>query len=238
MDRAQQLEVFKAQVKNVRELEQAWRQLRLSINSDLVSQKYTSAKIHTKTLALVYCAWSEAVFSKLIHTPHGFELDEISQIKSAQRSSIVDAWKKCIELALSKVGSRNGNYLPNIRKRLERLVETYISSPSLVRNKIAHGQWVSALNRDNTNINQDLSLEINTLDIVKLDILRNSFLGLSQIVEAMIESPDRTFHRDYWPLITAIEDQLAKTARYSLSDKIALLQAKAARKRKRTSTPA
>jgi len=74
MNRAQQLKIFQAQVKNIKELDVAWRHLKRSINSDLVSNNPVSARIHTKNLALVYCAWSEAVFSKLIHTPHGFEL--------------------------------------------------------------------------------------------------------------------------------------------------------------------
>jgi len=231
MNQDQKLKVFQAQVLNVRELEQAWRHLKRSINSDLIASNHTSARIHTKTLALIYCAWSEALFSKLIHTPYGFELGEIEQIKIAQRSSIVDAWIKCIELASAKIGARSGNYVPNIRQRLEVLVGRYIAEPSLVRNKIAHGQWVCALNRENTNINNDLTTQIGNLDIVYLDTLKEAFLGLSEIVEAMIESPTRAFHRDYWPILTRIEAHLQETAKHTLTDKIALLKNKASRRR-------
>lgn len=229
MDRTQQLEVFKAQVENVKELEHAWRQLKRSINSDLIANDAPSARIHTKTLALVYCAWSEAVFSKLIHTPYGFELNEIEQIKTAQSSGIVNAWKKCIELASNKIASRAGNYVPNIRQSLVRLLDSYITRPSLIRNKVAHGQWVVALNRDNTSRNNELTAQISDLDIVKLDILHQAFIGLSEIVEAMIESPNRAFPRDYWPIVTRIETQLSRTSKFTLADKVTRLQAKAAR---------
>lgn len=229
MDRTQQLKIFRAQVQNIKELDIAWRQIRKSINLDLVRDKLDSARVQTKTLALVYCAWSEAVLSKLIHTPYGFELHEIEQIKTAQKSSIIVAWQKCIELGSAKVGAKSGGYVPNIRQRLDRLVSTYIEDPSLVRNKIAHGQWAVALNRENTDTNSNISQKISVLSIVQVDTWKESFLGLAEIIEAMIESPDRAFHRDYWPIVTRIESHLTKTANYSLAAKIALLKAKAAR---------
>ncbi|WP_129643780.1 hypothetical protein [Peristeroidobacter agariperforans] len=229
MNREHQLRIFQAQVLNVKELDTAWRHLKRSIHADLVSDQQSSARIHTKTLALVYCAWSEAVLSKLVHTPHGFDLSEIEQIKSAQHSSIVNAWKKCIELAAAKVGKQTGSYVPNIRKRLEKLVRTYIEDPSLVRNKVAHGQWRVALNRENTEINATISQQIEALNVVQLDIWREAFLGLSEIVEAMIESPDRTFHRDYPKILARIEEHLEKTSGYSLDDKVAQLKLKASR---------
>lgn len=170
-------------------------------------------------------------FSKLIHTPYGFELGEIEQIKIAQRASIVEAWRKCIELASAKVEAGKSNYLPNVRQRLERLVDKYISTPSLVRNKIAHGQWAHALNRENTNLNNELTAQISNLDVVYLDILREAFTGVSEIVEAMIESPNKAFQRDYWTILTKIESHLAATERYTLADKIARLKSKASRPR-------
>lgn len=229
MNQDQKLEVFQAQVRNTRELDQAWKHLKRSINLDLISNNHTSARIHTKTLALIYCAWTEAVFSKLIHTPYGFDLDEIGQIKIAQRASIVNAWNKCIELALAKVGRRDGSYIPNIRQRLQRLINEYIETPSLIRNKIAHGQWVCALNRENTSKNNELTFKIADLDIVKLDILKQAFQGTADIVEAMIESPERAFHRDYWPLLTKLEEQLQESQRHTLTEKIARLKSKASR---------
>ncbi|MDH8434376.1 hypothetical protein [Klebsiella variicola] len=81
MDRAQQLIVFQSQTKNVKELDRAWRIAKISLNLALKNDRDTEARIHTKTLSLIYSAWTEALFSKLIHTPYGFELSEIEDIK-------------------------------------------------------------------------------------------------------------------------------------------------------------
>jgi hypothetical protein len=227
--------IFQAQVENRQEIERAWKHVKRSINSDLKKNSLISARVHTKTLTLVYCAWAEASFSQLIHTPNGFTLAEISLIKAEQRKSIVDAWELCIRLALKKVSSSKSNHIPNVQKRLTKLVAEHIADPSLVRNKIAHGQWVSALNRANTALNAPLSLKIQELNIVQLDILKEAFSGLSKIVVAMIQSPNKAFHRDYWTLITEIEEHLRKTARHTLEDKVALLKSKADRRHPRTS---
>ena len=82
MNREEQLNIFRAQTANVREIVKTWKHVKRTINRELVGGNPTSATLHTKLLALVFCAWSEANFSKLIHTPHGLELVEIQQIKA------------------------------------------------------------------------------------------------------------------------------------------------------------
>ncbi len=128
--------MFRAQTVNLRMLEQSWKHTKRGIHRDLLANNKPSVVLQTKVLALIYCAWSEAAFSKLIHTPHGFELDEIRQIKAAgEKNGIIAAWKKCVALALKKVQSRNGSYIPNIKQGLGRLIKTYIEKPSHLRNK-------------------------------------------------------------------------------------------------------
>ena len=186
----QQLEVFQAQTANLRVLEQGWKHIKRGIHRDLLANNKASVELQTKVLALTYCAWSEAAFSKLVHTPHCFELDEIRQIKTAgERGSIVSAWEKCVALALRKIRSRNGNYVPNVKQELSRLIKTYIETPSQLRNKVAHGQWQVALNSKNTALNTDLTGSLANLDLVKLDLLKKGCEGLCLIVEALVESP-------------------------------------------------
>ncbi|MEP1079258.1 hypothetical protein NDI52_28005 [Leptolyngbya sp. PL-A3] len=226
MNRNAQLAVFEAQVKNVRELDAAWKHVKRSINRDLVKGNQSSVRLHTKLLTLIYCAWLEASFSKLIHTPYGFDLSEIAQIKSASRNSIVEAWKECINIAALRVNPGKSNYLPNIKQRLNQLIEKYVEEPSLLRNKVAHGQWVKALNRENSAINTELTIAISNLDVVKLDILHDACKGLCEIVEVLIESPERAFHRDYWLLLSKLEEHMARTSQFNLADKIAILKSR------------
>lgn len=221
MQRSDQLEVFRAQTANVRELEKARRHLQRSINRELAKKNLVSAGLHTKLLALVFCSWSEANFSKLIHTPHGFTIDEIGQIKSNSKNNITAGWQKCLELGLRRIqSSPRSNYLPNIKQTVEQIIRQYVQEPSLLRNKIAHGQWIVALNRDNDAVNNELSRQIGEIDCVKLNIWRDVYRGLSNIIEALIESPNRSFHRDYWVELEELNQLIIDRQNWSLDEKI------------------
>ena len=84
-------EIFEAQTQNVRALNRAWKKLNITLNNAIRKSDSHAIRIHTKVLVLVFCAWAEASFSKLIHTPYGFSNDEITQIKDEQKKA---AWKQ------------------------------------------------------------------------------------------------------------------------------------------------
>ncbi|MGZ5031036.1 MAG: hypothetical protein ACXV8I_10625 [Methylobacter sp.] len=220
------LNIFSAQTENVKALEQAWRHLNRTINAAYTSGDSSSAEIHTKLLAQVYCAFAEAVFSKAIHTPNGLTLDEISQIKSKGKKSIVDAWKKCVELSLQKVATRKSNHVPNTKKKIYELIDLYVYDPSLLRNKIAHGQWRVALNSNNTKVNSSLTTQIQSISVVELYRYKDAFQNLFRIVEDIIESPNKAHHRDYWVHITQFEESQRKMAAWTIQKKISDLKAK------------
>ena len=208
-------------------MEKAWTNTKRAINRDLARNSFASANLHTKLLALIYSAWSESAFLKVIHTPHGFQLDEIRQIKTVwKHNGITSAWNKAATLAFRKVRTRGGNYVPNANLAVVRLIKQYIEKPSQIRNKVAHGQWDIALNSKNSAESPDLTKSLNELDVVKIDCLREGCIGLCTILESLIESPDKAFHKDYWECISAIEAHLAKTAKYTLAEKLSKLRAR------------
>lgn len=225
--------VFAAQTENVRALEQAWKHINKSINAAYSSGDVSSAEIHTKLLAQVYCAFVEAVFSKVIHTPNGLSLTEISQVKSKGKQNIVEAWKKCVELSLRKVQGLNSGHVPNTRQRIISLIDAYILDPSLLRNKIAHGQWVVALNTSNTKVNQDLTAKIQSITVVDLYRQKEAFQSLFRIVEDIIESPNKAHHRDYWHHIAQFEESQREMSTWTVAKKIAALKTKKARAKSR-----
>lgn len=111
MNEKTRLEIFHAQTKNVRELQRAWAQINRQINSFILTKNASAVEVNTKLLALVYCAFSEALFSKLLHTPHGFDLTQINQAKSAVNSNgIKSGWQKCAELGMQRVQSNRSNH--------------------------------------------------------------------------------------------------------------------------------
>ena len=125
--------MFAAQTENVRALEQAWKHINKAINAAYSSGDTSSSEIHTKLLAQVYCAFAEAVFSKVIHTPNGLDLDEIAQVKAKGKKNIVEAWKKCVELSLRRVQGRSSGHVANTRQKIEALIDSFVLDPSLLR---------------------------------------------------------------------------------------------------------
>lgn len=228
MDYGASLTVFKAQTENVRSLNQAIKQIKRAINASLRSSDFTSANVQTKILALTFSAWAEARFSKLIHTPHGFDLSEILQIKTIQKQyGLEQGWEKCLELALRKVSaSRRGNEIPNKRQEISRIIKTYIIEPSLLRNKIAHGQWKIALNRNNDAENPEFTAKLRDLDVIAVSIWLQAYEFLARIIEDLIESPNKAFRRNYWLHLTELENFLVKAKSWTLQKKIEDLKLK------------
>lgn len=213
------LEIYKAQTTNLKSLENAWKEINKNINLAIVTNNDNLLKILTKQSILIYCAYAETSFSKLIHTPYGLSIDKIKQIKNiSKRNGISQGWKKCIELSVQRLDGKH-NHIPNLKKKINELVDKYIFDPSLLRNKIAHGEWEIALNSEHTNINNDLSKLLNEIDIVKLTIYKNSFQLLIKILEDIIESPLKAHMKNYWVDITEYEENQKKFVTWTIEEK-------------------
>jgi hypothetical protein len=197
----------------------------MSINYALRRGDDPIAGTHTRLLALVYCTWSEASFSKLLHTPDKFTADEIAQIKRAGESSTAAAWRTCVRLALRRVPGPSGDRA-NISLRLGRIVTDYIAEPAQVRNRLVHGQWLVALNNTQTAENPALTARLGNLDSVLVDKWFEVHSFLARIVEDMIESPSRAFRRDYWVHIAQLEAYLDRAVNWTETSRIALLRRK------------
>jgi hypothetical protein len=228
MNRDEQLAVFNAQTENVRYLQKTRKQIIRPINDSLREGHPDTAKLYTRLYVLLYSIWIEAIFSKLIHTPYGFSMNEIQQIKDEQTNNgLAQGWRKCVELGTYRIApSPKGNYVPNVRQRILRIVKDYVDQPSVIRNKIAHGQWVNALNRANDSVNYDITRQLNDLDVVVIDKWFGVAEKLVQLVENLIESPERAFNRDYWGIVTELENYVEKVETWNLADKVKKLQDK------------
>lgn len=215
------LTIYMAQSENVRYLGRVIDSTLKDINLYLRKSNEFEVKAKTKILSLLYSAWSEAQFTQIMFTEHGFMFSEITDIKDHKdRHGIAEGWKYMISKALKKVGDPETN--KDLRKRLDTLlslVKEYIEEPSVLRNKIAHGQWVNALNRENTAVNQALTKDLDQLDSVDLQkrIEIHRFMGC--IVRDLVQSPKAAFHRHYWTNIVNLESYMDKTKNWSLKSK-------------------
>lgn len=230
MTENQRLAIFRAQTQNVREIEKAWNHVNRTINSDILKNNDFGLKFNTKIMCLTYCALAEAIFSKIIHTPHGLTLDHIDQIKAVtSNNGVKEGWLKAVELAMQSVAGVKSNHAPNVRQKLTSLINSYIFDPSLIRNKIAHGQWNVALNRENLAVNQALTNEINQITVVDLYRRKHALDKLANIVEDLIESPDKAHHRDYWTHLVEFEAAQEDMSSWTLANKIQSVKDKRAR---------
>lgn len=218
MDDNQRLSLFQAQTQNVRDLLRAWDTVNRQINCSIRQSNDNAVEVNTKLLALIYCAFAEAIFSKLIHTPYGLELGEIEQVKCV-KGSVKNRWVKCSELAIRKLEGGKHNHQPNVSQKLKELIEKFIHDPSLIRNKLGHGQWSVALNRENTAINEGLTQKIAGHTVVELLRRKKALQDLAAIIEDMIESPNRAHPRDYWPRLVCLENGLIESCTWTLDEK-------------------
>ena len=208
-------DLYVLQSKNVRRLKQVQKNLIRDINFYLKRNDEFQVEIKTKLLALLYCTLSEAQFIQILHTPKGFTFPEITQIKS--KRSITESWKLMIDLAMNKVGDWNNNVdLMGRRNKLHEIIGKYIEEPQGIRNKIAHGQWVHALNSQNTNENEDITQKISDLNVVELTIWAKIHQYLAYIIRDLVQSPQIGHHNNYWVNLIELEQFIIESSNWTI----------------------
>jgi len=213
-------DLYVLQSKNVRKLKKVESNLIRTINFHLNKNDAFQVELNTKLLALLYCTLSEAQFIQMVNTPKGFQYSEIEKIKNEKsRNGIVKAWEIMLDLAFEKVNSNwqeNGD-LNSRRIQLKGIIEKYIKEPSELRNKIAHGQWDIALNRENTKENVDKTNELRNLNVITITVWSNihQFLGL--MIRDLIQSPQVAFHNNYWSNLEKLNRFVIKSDNWTMA---------------------
>ncbi len=114
--------------------------------------------------------------------------------------NLEEKWVKCVNLAFNRLNITNLGEVANKKQTLNRLMQEYIIKPSLIRNKVTHGQWIYCLNSDCTKINQNTITQIGNLDFVKIERYFCIF-------------------RDYYQIIAELKDYIESTKSWSLETK-------------------
>lgn len=210
---------YQAYVINVRDFLSAEVEIRRTINRALKTGKPLTVEVQTKLYALLYSTFSEASFMKMILTPYGFEQHFIEEI--LKQESIQEKWIKCLEVAFIKFSTAaKGSEVPNKTQELKRIIQEFIIDPSILRNKIAHGQLTVALNRKNSALNLTTSGQLQNLDFV---VVNRWFLinrKLCAIIEDLIESPNKAHHAYYYTKYQELENYILKTNTWSVATKM------------------
>jgi hypothetical protein len=217
-------DVYILQSRNVRKLSKVKDNLCREINRDLKTNNHFQVEVKTKILTLLYSAWSEAQFVQILHTPKGFFPRLINNIENDRKQhGIISGWNLMIELAIVKVGDINSSSDLSMRQdKLKLIIKENIEKQSILRNKIAHGQWVHALNRDHTG-ESPFTSELNSLDYVAIDKLFEVHKYLGLIIRDLVQSPQKGFHRNYWSNLVSLEGFLDKTKEWTVETRKRML---------------
>jgi hypothetical protein len=218
--------VFSIQTENLRELEKAWEQGNRLVNESLRLNNTAAVKIQTKLMALLFCAYTEATFSKLIHTPDALTQSDIQSLKDKFKNNSYFGWVACLKLVVGKITSRDQTYKDDVISNVMALLKAYIKEPSEIRNRMAHGQWVIALNSKNTQESNLISAKIDNLDIVVLTKYKKSFYLTALIIEDLLESPDKAHINFYQGLVKKFNREQEKMSTWTIEGRIQKLRPK------------
>jgi len=233
--------MFNHQSVNVQELRKAIDFLIKDIHEVKRKNRPYDVKIKTKLLAMTYSAWSEAQFIQIIYTPDALTTEQLNSLLND--SGIFNRWKELLNYLFEKVEKFNKN---ECKEKIEKLkkdslyseidecnnyyreksikqkdtiieyLEDYIEKQSKIRNKIAHGQWKIALDKDNKQKNDALSEELENLNVfsIKKEFKVHTILG--KIIRDLIQSPYKSFDDKYERYINELEIFLENDAKRDL----------------------
>lgn len=218
--------LFREQTKNVQYLKKIQNVLRKDINQYLKKNDTFSVKYKTLQYAHLYSALSEAEFLQLLFTPNKFTDADITKIQS--QGTIIKKWKKMIKIAFGKITPlwSSDHNLQSKHNFIIQLVNDYVEKPQKLRNKIAHGQWLVALNSDNSNVNADTTNDLAQLDMVKISIWFEVHQSLCKIIRDLVQSANNTFLREFNNHCTKLQTYLTKVSTWNIADKICILKKK------------
>ena len=91
-----------------------------------------------------------------------------------------------------------------------------ILKPSIIRNKIAHGQWINVLNGANTAKNDALTQQLADLDPVVVMKRKSVHKFFGYIVRDLVQSPLVGFHRHYWTNVVNLETYVKRSEGWTL----------------------
>lgn len=210
-------EIYRASTLNIKDLKKQRKRILALVNRAIREKNDADLISLTKMYALLYSAYAEMSFLKLIHTPGAFSESEITQIENGR--NLEEKWTKCVEFAFKKLNpNANPGEIANKKQTLRRILTEYIIAPSQIRNKVAHGQWIICLNNDCTRVNHDATLKMQQLDFVRIDRYFSIYGQFQQCILDLSVS-QKTHYRDYYTIIVNLEQYIESTKSWSLETK-------------------
>lgn len=175
--------------------------LRRFISMNDIKNEYT----YTKILSQLITCWAEVRILKVLHEQNAFTQIEIDAILLKRNATLQSKWEDSVNLAFTKAYSLNSTspidqQLNTINQsrylQIMDLIANDLSLSITLRNRIAHGQWRTALTSNLKSVSPSLTQKINDENIVGLQLKKKILTGLALIINDLSVSPI-TFERDF-----------------------------------------
>lgn len=186
-------------------LESAISVVQLNIKESIRRNEQSQVDAFTRILAQLVNSWIEVRVLKLIYEPNAFTEDQVEEILNIQ---VLNAkWKKALFYSYSKSFkiSDPSKIQDDRYKYLSDLINSDFLESNIVRNKLAHGQWKYAFNKELTAINDDITKRVNDENVMKLQIKMKIFKDIAQIIHDLTVSKP-TFERDFDKYVSRVKN--------------------------------
>lgn len=211
--------------KNLEALEKAIALIDCNIRTSIRTRNENSEKIYTRILCTLIVSWLEMRLLKLINEVEDFKnlsSDKIfddNEIKCiVDGNSLLDKWKIALNISATKAYNvkLNKNLLEiqdfcgqkTFSLRYDNLVsimDKEFAPIITIRNKVDHGQIKYAYANTPISFSQDITAEINKLNLIQLRNTKTIFKNIANIIHDLTVSK-KTFERDYDKYSTIIDN--------------------------------
>lgn len=208
--------MYKKHCENLRELEDAIKLIQRDLRRYISTEQKKEEYIYTKLLSYLVTCWAEVRILKVAFEPNAYSDKELTEILTV--STLENRWITALNISFCKAYQiRYTNDCDVIESKLPftnssrysallSLIKNDLVQSIEVRNRIAHGQWLFAFTSDLKNFSQDLTTELRTEDIVKLQLKWSLLKNLAKLIQDLAVSP-QTFIRDFDENYKNIEQQ-------------------------------
>lgn len=210
---------------NLKILEKAISLIDFNIRNSIKTRNEVAEKIYTRILSTLIVSWLEMRLLKLINEVKDFKnslsdkiFNDIEKKEILKGNSLLEKWKITLNLSAKKAYNvKLSKNLLNVQdfcgektfslryEDLISIIDKEFAPIITIRNKVDHGQIKYAYENTPISFSQDITANINKLNLIQLRNTRTIFKNIANIIHDLTVSK-KTFERDYDKYSTIIDN--------------------------------
>jgi len=198
--------------KNRAALSKAIVQMNRSLNESIQRKDKEKEYVQARCLFLLWVSWMEVSMDLILHSANKLTEAERKSIVACRRE--IDRWNLCLDLCFAKhylTGKKRSLTKINLGptafyrfQELKAILKDYIDPYIEIRNRLAHGQWMIAINSEGSGKNQDLTTRLMVLSKKELLLVKMMVKNFVNLVNVLACSKNE-FEKKYDETISKME---------------------------------